>query len=91
MKKLFCVLLLCIAWGTSAQTLDDAYNAYRQEDYKTASSLYEQLATKGDAKAQLELGLMFRHGIGVTKNYSEALSWLGKASNQGSADAQHAL
>lgn len=34
------------------------------------------------------LGLMYRNGEGVTKNYAEAMKWYRKAAEQGHADAQ---
>ena len=42
------------------------------------------LAQKGDAAAQLRVGLAYESGKGVDKNLKEALSWYRKAAAQGS-------
>ena len=47
-----------------------------------------QAAEKGDVEAQSALGVMFRSGIGVPKDYKEAAKWFGKAAEQGYAEAQ---
>ena len=44
-------------------------------------------AKKGDADAQNELGLMYRNGTGVAKNYGEAIKWLEKAASKGHVHA----
>ena len=48
-------------------------------------------AEKGDAKAQTELGQMYRNGNGVPKDYAEAVKWYRKAAAQGNAIAQDNL
>ena len=49
------------------------------------------LAIKGDAAAQANLGFMYDNGKGVTKDYAKALEWYGKAAEQGFANGQHNL
>lgn len=44
---------------------------------------YRRAAEKGDASAQLELGLILRDGRGVTADPEEALQWLLKSAGQG--------
>lgn len=48
-------------------------------------------AEKGDAEAQLLLGLKYEYGDGVTKNYPEALKWVRAAAEQGYVKAQNEL
>lgn len=48
-------------------------------------------AEKGKAKAQFNLGVMYRDGQDVPQDYSQALAWFRKAAEQGDADAQFAL
>ena len=64
-------------------------------------------AEQGHAKAQYNLGVMYRHGRGVTqgvtqfegyatakeiaRNYKEASKWYRKAAEQGNEDAQYNL
>jgi S1-C subfamily serine protease len=45
-------------------------------------------AAQGDAEAQFQLGMKYRNGDGVPKNYADALKWLQKAAEQGNAKAQ---
>ncbi len=45
-------------------------------------------AAQGDAEAQFQLGMRYRNGDGVPKNYAHAFKWLQKASEQGNARAQ---
>lgn len=46
-------------------------------------------ATRGDAQAQCELGVMYRDGNGVKRNYDTAFWWFLKASERGSVEAQY--
>jgi hypothetical protein len=50
-----------------------------------------QRAEQGDAKAQADLGGMYRQGAGVKQDYSEALHWLRKAANQGNSAGRFEL
>jgi|GEM_PF-427138 len=49
------------------------------------------LANKGNAKAQFEVGKCYQYGYGVQKNIDEAKKWYLKAAEQGNAEAQCAL
>ena len=48
-----------------------------------------RLAEKGDARAQLILGLMYANGRGVLKDDAEAVRWYRLAADQGHVTAQH--
>ena len=48
-------------------------------------------ADRGDAEAQVTLGLRYKHGMGVPQDSGEALNWFLRASRQGSAFAQARL
>ena len=45
-------------------------------------------AKAGDADAQFDLGGMYRFGVGVPKDYVEAVKWISKAAEQGDAESQ---
>jgi hypothetical protein len=45
-------------------------------------------AEAGDKVAQNNLGVLYRDGLGVEKNPSDALSWFQKSAEQGYAKAQ---
>lgn len=44
-------------------------------------------AEQGDATAQFDLGTMYEHGSGVSKDDVEAVEWYRKAKELGDADA----
>lgn len=46
-------------------------------------------AAKGDARAQLTLGLRYAEGDGLIQNDTEAAKWFGLAAKQGLAEAQY--
>ncbi len=46
------------------------------------------LAKQGHAEAQFFLGVMYRHGRGVSQDYAEAVKWFRKAAEQGHALAK---
>ena len=48
-------------------------------------------AEQGDAQAQTQLGLMYRRGREVSRDYSQARKWFHKAAEQGHPDAQNNL
>ena len=50
-----------------------------------------RLAEQGDAKAQYNLGVMYRKGHGVPQNDAEAVKWYRKSAEQGDAHAQFNL
>ena len=70
---------------------DDGYSAIEKGDYKTAFTIFEDLAEKGDAVAQFALGFMYYDGLGVRQDYFKAKEWYEKAATQGDAQAQNNL
>ncbi|MFY9398624.1 MAG: tetratricopeptide repeat protein [Desulfomonilia bacterium] len=52
---------------------------------------YIRKAQQGDVDAQYNLGVIYYHGEGVTRDFEEALSWFQKAAEQDDADAQYNL
>ena len=65
--------------------------AYEKGDYATALREFKPLAKQGDASAQNNLGLIYRHGKGVTQNDKTAIKWFRLAAKQGHASAQYNL
>src|SRR5262244_671550 len=79
------------ATGAAAGSFGDGLSAYERGDYAQAMNHWQPLAVQGDAAAQFYLGVMYRHGHGVTQDFQEALKWYRKAAEQGSAWAQNNL
>jgi uncharacterized protein len=86
------VVAFVLAGGFSAPALagpfEDGLDAARRADYPTVMRLWRPLADQGDARAQLNLGLMYANGRGVSQDYAAAITWYQKAADQGDAEAQ---
>ena len=54
-----------------------------EESAKELFEFAKAKAEKGDASAQVTLGLMYEYGRGVAKNDVEAVKWYRKAAEQG--------
>lgn len=84
--------------GTHEVDLLNAIDLRDKGDYENAFTAIKTLAKKGNAKAQFNLGLMYRNGRGIEQDYKEADKWflqakdtLYTAANDGDAYAQYAL
>ncbi|MGE5247598.1 MAG: tetratricopeptide repeat protein [Verrucomicrobiota bacterium] len=71
--------------------LDRANDAYEMGDYATAFKHYSALAARGNAVAQTNVGMMYRKGRGVPRDYEKAVQWLNRAAAQGDAVAEYQL
>jgi len=89
------VLSLSLAFlpaGTaSAQTFEEAAQAYQAGDYTTALAGLREIALGGNADAQLLLGTMLFNGEGVEADYIEGLRWFKSAADAGNPAAAFAL
>ena len=56
---------------------DDGVNAYEKGDYKTALTIFEDLAKKGDIDAQYNLGAVYGNGEGVRQDKKRAKEYFG--------------
>ncbi len=59
-----------------ADEFEDAMEAINRRDFETAFKMIVPLAEKGQAAAQLVLGMMYFKGTGAEKNIVEADKWL---------------
>lgn len=86
---LIAVTALLLSVGTTrADQLEEALAAYARADYPKASRILRSLADQGNAKAQYNLGVMYRDGKGIAQNYAEAAELFRLAAEQGDAEAQ---
>lgn len=92
MKRTFTSLVLGIALlvggGGVGLAQDAGIEAANRGDYATAFRVWSALASKGDAYAQVNLGIMYDKGQGVAQDYREAAHWYRLSAEQGVADAQ---
>lgn len=70
---------------------DRALHAEEAGDYATALKEWRALADAGHVKAQYRIGQMYRKGLGVNKDDTEARKWWQLAARQSDADAQTGL
>ena len=85
------LVLGLIAQAARADSLKAGAAAFARQDYARASSIFEGLATRGNAQAQTYLGFMYAKGEGVPQNYSLAAYWTRCAANQAVPAAQYFL
>jgi TPR repeat protein len=85
------IVALSFAAPVAADPYEDAVAAYNREDYATAHRLLLPLANQGLAKAQVNLGLLYFYGQGVSQDDAEAEKWFRMAAGHGDALAQHNL
>ncbi len=82
-----CLLLAAPAWAG----FKEGVPAAKRGDFATALREWRPLAEMGHAKAQYNLGVMYRDGKGVTQDYVQAVQWFKKAVAHGFASAQYNL
>ena len=71
--------------------LHEAINSLDKKEFVTAHQLFLDLADKGIAEAQINLGMMFESGQGVPQDFNEAIRWYRLAADQGLIKAQKKL
>lgn len=62
-----------------------------EQDLSIAAYWYRKAAEQDSSSAQLNLGMMYARGIGVTQDYNVACKWYRKAAEQDNDVAQHNL
>jgi TPR repeat protein len=87
---------LCVIALAGATILPCAVSVFALGQTQTSTngqetSVLEQKAKSGDAKAQVQLGLACATGDGVPKNEGESLKWFRMAADQGDASGEYYL
>ena len=81
--------LALVAWSTLARAdFAAGERAFDSGDYAAAIAEWRPLAEAGDARAQTNLGHLYRLGQGVARDYAEAVRWYRMAGDQRNARAQ---
>ena len=73
MIKLFSLILIFTSSISFANERPRGYLALEQKDYKIAPYYLSYDANLGDDKAQYNLGIMYKKGLGINKNYKLTL------------------
>lgn len=71
--------------------LAQAEKLFDAERYGDALAQYRNLAEAGHPRAQLMVGWIYHHGLGLQENFDEARKWYSIAAGQGSMEAQFNL
>jgi len=74
--------------GDACAQLNLAYFFYSNQSFGSATWWYGEAAKLGNVKAQFELAVLYRDGVGTQKNPVKAAQWMLKAADQGVTDAQ---
>ena len=81
---LLIVWLAVPAWADFQAGMD----AYNRGDYGTAFRVWRPLAERGDANAQVLLGILYEEGLFGPQDSVQAVPWFEKAAAQGNTNAQ---
>jgi len=65
--------------------------SYESEDYNQAAKWYRKAAEQGHSGAQNNLGSLYQHGLGLTKNMQESIKWYKLSAEQGDRAGQFNL
>ena len=85
------VFLIILTSSIALAGMDEARRAMDRRDYATAFEAFKELADRGNAEAQFNIGLMYFRGEGVDKDYVKAVVCCQKAAKHGYAGAQLCL
>ena len=89
MKKIVASLSLLIGFALttlSADDFDKGAEAYNNNDFKSATTLFKKACDAGDAKGCHNLGVLYDDGRGVKQDYFKASTFYKKACDGGDAD-----
>ncbi|NQT27962.1 sel1 repeat family protein [candidate division KSB1 bacterium] len=79
MSKILILLICLTSLPSSGSDFHAGIEAYNQMQYEKAWEILGPLAEKGDAKAQLWVGILYLMGKGVPVNFSLGYKWLLRA------------
>ena len=85
------IVVLALPAVTAAADLTDGLAAFNGKNYARAVQILEPLAQRGEATAQVHMGLLHYHGHAVAESDERAFAWFLRAAEQGNADGQFHL
>ncbi len=98
MIRLVCIMAVGIlflapvkSWADAQKEIDQAHQAFRNQDFKKAYDIVLHLAGKGNAEALYLLGGLYQEGKGVEKDEAEALKWLTLSATLGYVQAEYLI
>ncbi|BBP01945.1 tetratricopeptide repeat protein [Sulfuriferula nivalis] len=91
LRKVLALIISLLIFQPCHATVTDGFLAYSKGDYASALKEWTPLAAQGDALAQFGMGLLYKHGRGVTKDNQQAADLYRKAAQQDIPAAQNNL
>ena len=85
------VVLALVRMMSVSGPYEDGLDAYDSGDHGTALQLSRLATEQDDAATQYTLGIMYHDGLGVPRDYTQAVKWFQLAAEQGHAGAQYNL
>ena len=84
---LMIVVVLVASCVSQTTSFEKGMQAFATGDYAEAKKHMLTLAEKGDAAAQLNMGILYTQGFGVVESHAEALKWYCQAAAGGEPGA----
>ena len=86
-SALYALVFMSMSTLGWAEDYDAGNEAFNVGDYETAHAIWQPLADAGDADSQFGMGMLYANGFGVAMDDTLALSYYGKAAEQGHGQA----
>ena len=84
-------MFLSVAPSARAADFETALAYFKDNQWLPAFLDFQILAADGDARAQAYIGMMYRRGLGIATDYTEAERWLRASAEQGNDMGNHRL
>ncbi|WP_282012327.1 tetratricopeptide repeat protein [Nitrospina watsonii] len=84
-------MVTMLAAGASEGRYQEGIQFLNFNDYSKGHEILKPLAEAGDARAQTQIGHLYKSGLGVERNLDTARHWYVKAAEQGDVRAQFQL
>ncbi|MFQ5660532.1 MAG: tetratricopeptide repeat protein [Gammaproteobacteria bacterium] len=93
MKRLITALFFVFVLhnAVAENDLNTALKLHVNKDYPAAFEIFKELANRGNASAQANIGYYYDNGYAVEQNSEEAVRWYRRAAENGSVFAQYNL
>lgn len=87
----YVISVLALTAGASQDDIESVRQAFAQGNYALAFQEAQRLAQKGEPEAELDLGLLYDIGHGVSQDFAQAAQWYRRAAEHGNVTAMFNL
>ena len=85
------LMVFPVTYAAGEDLLETGVSAFDAGDYESAVKVWLPLAKQGDVEAQLFMGVLYAHGLGVEHNQKQSAFWYERAAANGDVDAQNEI